>query len=56
MDDLTPELGVAALVGDVQVALFRLADGRVFAVQNVCPFSGAAVIGEMANRCVTVAR
>lgn len=44
LDDLTPELGVAALVGGDQVAVFRLDDGRVFAVSNVCPFSGAAVI------------
>lgn len=43
-DDLTPELGVAALVGGEQVAVFRLTDGRVFAVSNVCPFSGAAVM------------
>ncbi len=42
--DLTPELGVAVLVGDRQVAVFLLADGRVFAVDNVCPFSGAAVM------------
>ena len=42
--DLTPELGVAALVDDRQVAVFLLADGRVFAVDNVCPFSGAAVM------------
>lgn len=41
---LTPELGVAALIGDTQIALFRLADDRVFAVQNVDPFSGAAVL------------
>lgn len=41
---LTPELGVAALVGDRQVAVFLLGDGRVFAVDNVCPFSGAAVM------------
>jgi nitrite reductase (NADH) small subunit len=44
LHDLTPELGVAALVGVEQVALFRLADDRVFAVSNVCPFSGAAVM------------
>lgn len=44
LDQLTPELGVAALVGEEQVALFRLADDRVFAVSNLCPFSGAAVI------------
>ena len=44
LDQLTPELGVAALVGGEQVAVFRLADDRVFAVSNLCPFSGAAVI------------
>jgi nitrite reductase (NADH) small subunit len=44
LDDLTPELGVAALLGDEQVAVFCLADGRVYAVQNGCPFSGAAVM------------
>ncbi|MGJ6980484.1 nitrite reductase small subunit NirD [Aestuariimicrobium soli] len=41
---LVPELGVAALVGDLQVALFRLSDGQVHAVQNLDPFSGASVI------------
>jgi nitrite reductase (NADH) small subunit len=44
LDQLTPELGVAALVGSEQVAVFRLADDRVFAVSNHCPFSDAAVI------------
>jgi nitrite reductase (NADH) small subunit len=44
LDQLTPKLGVAALVGGEQVAVFRLADDRVFAVSNHCPFSGAAVI------------
>ena len=43
-DELTPELGVAALVLGEQVAVFRLSDGRVFAVSNTCPFSGAAVM------------
>lgn len=43
-DRLTPELGVAALVGDTQVAIFRLADGSVHAVQNLCPFAGANVL------------
>lgn len=41
---LTPELGAALLVGDEQIALFRLADDRVFAVQNLDPFSGAHVL------------
>lgn len=43
-DRLTPDLGVAALVGDVQVAIFRLPDGTVRAVQNLDPFSGAFVM------------
>ncbi|MFV0634968.1 nitrite reductase small subunit NirD [Demequina sp.] len=43
-DALTPELGVAAIVEGVQIALFRLWDGSVHAVQNFCPFAGAAVI------------
>lgn len=41
---LTPDLGVAALFGDLQVAVFLLADGTVHAVQNLDPFSGAHVM------------
>ncbi|WP_062072262.1 nitrite reductase small subunit NirD [Demequina sediminicola] len=44
LDDLVTDLGVAALVGDTQVAIFRLDDGSVHAVQNLCPFSGANVM------------
>lgn len=44
LDDLTPELGRAALVGGEQVAIFRLADDQVYAVSNICPYSAAAVI------------
>jgi nitrite reductase (NADH) small subunit len=44
LEDLTPELGVAALIDGVQVAIFRLADDSVYAVQNLCPFSGASVL------------
>lgn len=43
-DHLVPELGVAALVDDRQIALFRLSDDTIYAVSNICPFSGAAVI------------
>ena len=42
--DLVPERGVAALVDADQVAVFRLADDRVLAVQQKDPFSGANVI------------
>jgi nitrite reductase (NADH) small subunit len=48
LDRLLPERGAAALLaagGDpVQVALFRTYDGAVYAIGNVDPFSGAAVL------------
>ncbi|MEV8373682.1 nitrite reductase small subunit NirD [Kribbella sp. NPDC056861] len=43
-DALLPERGVAALVGDRQVALFRTFDGSVFALDNTDPVSGANVM------------
>lgn len=43
-DDLHPERGVAALVEGEQVALFRLHDGSVHAVDHRDPFSGAHVM------------
>jgi nitrite reductase (NADH) small subunit len=45
LDDLVPGRGVAALVGDYQVALFRWpADDTVYAVSNYDPFSNAYVM------------
>ncbi len=44
LDDLEVERGRAALVDDLQVALFRLRDGSVRAVDNLDPFTGAQVI------------
>jgi nitrite reductase (NADH) small subunit len=43
-DDLQPERGVAALVEGEQVAVFRLHDGSVHAVDHRDPFSGAHVM------------
>jgi nitrite reductase (NADH) small subunit len=43
-DRLEPERGVAALVAGVQVALFRLHDGRVYAIGNQDPVAGAFVL------------
>ncbi|OAA25829.1 nitrite reductase (NADH) small subunit [Frankia sp. EI5c] len=43
-DDLLPERGVAALVGDRQLALFRCHDGQLFAIGNQDPFTGAWVL------------
>jgi nitrite reductase (NADH) small subunit len=41
---LLPERGVAALLGDLQIALFRTHDDEVFAIGNQDPFSGANVM------------
>lgn len=43
--DLLPDRGAAALLeGGEQVAVFRTADDAVYALSNVDPFSGAAVL------------
>jgi nitrite reductase (NADH) small subunit len=44
LDDLLPERGVAALVGGRQVALVRLVDDTLHAVDQLDPFSGAYVM------------
>ena len=44
LDDLLPERGVAALVGGRQVALVRLVDDTLYAVDQLDPFSGAYVM------------
>ena len=43
-DDLQPERGVAALIGEEQVALFRTFDGSLYAIGNQDPFTGAFVL------------
>ncbi|GAA1692912.1 nitrite reductase small subunit NirD [Fodinicola feengrottensis] len=42
--DLLPERGAAALVDGVQVAVFRLANGSLRALDNLDPCSGAYVL------------
>jgi len=44
VDDLLVERGAAALVGERQIALFRTYDGRLYATDQVDPFSGAAIL------------
>jgi nitrite reductase (NADH) small subunit len=41
LDAILPGTGVCALIGDEQVAVFRLTDGAVHAIGNRDPFSGA---------------
>ncbi len=44
VDDLLVERGAAALVDGRQIALFRTYDGRLFAIDQIDPFSGAAIL------------
>jgi nitrite reductase (NADH) small subunit len=51
VDDITPDTGVAVLVGDLQIAVVRVGEGQgqagaeqIFAVGNYDPFSHAFVI------------
>ncbi len=44
LDELTPGRGVAALVGGRQVAIFLVASGELFAVDNHDPFSETYVL------------
>ena len=57
-DDLIDNIGYCALLGDRQVALFRLAGSdEIFAIDNHDPFSGAnvlsrGVIGDLKGQLV----
>lgn len=44
LDAIVADTGVCVRVDEEQVAVFRLGDGSVYAVGNVDPFSGAAVL------------
>ena len=40
LEDIVPNCGVCALVEGEQVAVFRLDDDRVFAIEDHCPHKG----------------
>ncbi len=44
LDDILPDTGVCARVQGRHVAVFRLGDGRLFAIDNIDPKSGASVL------------
>jgi NAD(P)H-dependent nitrite reductase small subunit len=44
LSDIVPDTGVCALVNGQQVAVFRLGDDSVYAIDNRDPFSGANVV------------
>jgi nitrite reductase (NADH) small subunit len=56
LERILPDTGVCALVGDTQVAVFRVG-GQVYAIDNIDPKSGAAVlsrglVGSLGERIV----
>jgi nitrite reductase (NADH) small subunit len=60
LERLPVNRGVAALVDGVAVAIFRLADGSLHAIDNVDPFSGASVlsrglVGDVAGEATVAA-
>ncbi len=59
IERLAIDRGVAAIVGGEYVAVFRLADGEVLAVDHVDPFTGVPVlarglIGSVGDRVVVI--
>jgi nitrite reductase (NADH) small subunit len=44
LDDILPDTGICARVQGRHVAVFRLADGALYAIDNVDPKSGASVL------------
>lgn len=52
IDALTPERGATALVGGHPVALFRLDDDEVLAIDDVDPFWGVAVLSRGLVGCL----
>ena len=44
LEDIVPDTGVFALVGNRQIAIFRLADDSLYAIDNFDPISGASVL------------
>jgi nitrite reductase (NADH) small subunit len=44
LKDIVPNTGVCALVGERQIAVFRLDDDSVYAIDNRDPFSRANVL------------
>jgi NAD(P)H-dependent nitrite reductase small subunit len=57
LDDIVPDTGVCALVGAWQIAVFRLDDDSLYAIDNLDPLSGAnvmsrAIVGDLKGELV----
>lgn len=40
VDDVAKDFGKTVLIGDVEIALFRLKNGEFYAIENRCPHRG----------------
>lgn len=57
VDDILPDTGVAARIGERHVAIFRIGHDRFHAIDNIDPRSGASVlsrglVGNLGDRLV----
>jgi NAD(P)H-dependent nitrite reductase small subunit len=57
LEDIVPNTGVCALVNERQVAVFRLDDDSVYAIDNLDPFSrtnvlSRGIVGELKGELV----
>ena len=57
LDEIVPDTGVCALLGGEQVAVFRVGEERLFAIDNYDPNANAAVlsrglVGSLGERIV----
>ena len=57
LDDIVPNTGVCALVHDEQVAVFRIGNRELYAIDNFDPYANASVlsrglVGSLAGRIV----
>lgn len=57
LDDILPNTGVCALVDDEQVAVFRIGDDELYAIDNMDPNAEASVlsrglVGSLGDRLV----
>ena len=55
VERIVPDTGVTALIGGIQVAVFRLSDGRVFAIGNHDPCTtvnvlSRGIVGDLEGR------
>ncbi|MEL4024124.1 nitrite reductase small subunit NirD [Lysinibacillus endophyticus] len=49
VDDVAKDFGKTVLIGDVEIALFRLKNGEFYAIENRCPHRGGVLVEGMVS-------